>query len=323
MQTIKATLEKIVYYNEENNYLVARCSFCEPQKGFFTIVGNLNNPTPGVVLEIQGEWSFHPKYGKQFKIQSYTRIPPTTPRGIEKYLGSGIIEKIGPGMAARIVKHFGQQTLNIIEKNPSENIVNPGAYKKLPAVLEPQEINLILKQPDYNTTTGLRDKAMLEFLYATGMRISELISIKKRDLFLDSELVRVLGKGGKERIIPVGSIAIKWVEKYVNFSRWKLIKKYSKPKDILFLNWRGNPLTRMGFWKILKFYVKSAGIKKKVSPHTFRHSFATHLLEGGADLRAVQEMLGHSDISTTQIYTHIDRDYLIQEHRKFHPREQI
>jgi len=214
-------------------------------------------------------------------------------------------------------------TENIIEKNPSENIVNPGAYKKLPAVLEPQEINLILKQPDYNTTTGLRDKAMLEFLYATGMRISELISIKKRDLFLDSELVRVLGKGGKERIIPVGSIAIKWVEKYVNFSRWKLIKKYSKPKDILFLNWRGNPLTRMGFWKILKFYVKSAGIKKKVSPHTFRHSFATHLLEGGADLRAVQEMLGHSDISTTQIYTHIDRDYLIQEHRKFHPREQI
>lgn len=120
MQTIKATLEKIVYYNEENNYLVARCSFCEPQKGSFTIVGNLNNPTPGVVLEIQGEWSFHPKYGKQFKIQSCTRIPPTTPRGIEKYLGSGIIEKIGPGMAARIVKHFGQQTLNIIEKNPDK-----------------------------------------------------------------------------------------------------------------------------------------------------------------------------------------------------------
>ena len=162
---------------------------------------------------------------------------------------------------------------------------------------------------------------ILNQLLLESLRISELINIKKSETYFSEEFIRVFGKGRKERLVPIGSIAIEWTTKYLNESRYKLIKNYSKPKDIIFLNWRGNPLSRMGVWKILKSYIKSADIKKKVSPHTIRHSFATHLLEGGADLRAVQEMLGHSDISTTQIYTHIDREYLLQEHKRFHPRE--
>jgi len=213
------------------------------------------------------------------------------------------------------------QAENIIETDPTENIVPPKISRKIPEILEPQEIEILLSQPDSSTPIGLRDKALLEFLYATGLRIFELISIKKSNLFFDEKLIRVIGKGEKERIVPIGSIAIEWTQKYLINVRGTLIKKYSKPEECVFLNWRGNPLSRMGFWKILKSYIHAAGIKKKVTPHTIRHSFATHLLEGGADLRAVQEMLGHSDISTTQIYTHIDRDYLIQEHKRFHPRE--
>ncbi|RLE11040.1 ATP-dependent RecD-like DNA helicase [Candidatus Aerophobetes bacterium] len=208
MQTIKATLEKIVYYNEENNYLVARCSFCEPQKGSFTIVGNLNNPTPGVVLEIQGEWSFHPKYGKQFKIQSYTRIPPTTPRGIEKYLGSGIIEKIGPGMAARIVKHFGQQTLNIIEKNPDklEEVegIGPRRKESIISALEKQkktkEVMLYLYSLGIGSSTAnkiyntYKDEApqkiqenpyrLIEDIFGIGFKTADSIA---RDIGIEKE----------------------------------------------------------------------------------------------------------------------------------------
>jgi integrase/recombinase XerD len=165
----------------------------------------------------------------------------------------------------------------------------------------------------------LRDKAILELLYACGTRVSELISLKLSDLFLQDEVIRVLGKGSKERLIPIGSSAIKWVNNYIKNSR-PLIMKISKSENHVFLNSRGSKISRMGIWKIIDRYVKEAGIKKEVHPHTFRHSFATHLLEGGADLRAVQEMLGHADISTTQIYTHIDRDYIKQVHKQFHPR---
>ena len=169
----------------------------------------------------------------------------------------------------------------------------------------------------------MRDKAMLEFLYGTGVRVSELISIKIRDFSEDDKLVRVMGKGSKERLIPCGEVAIHFVQKYLKNVRPGIIKAKSRPLDCLFLNWRGNPMTRMGFWKILKTYCVKAGIKQKVSPHTLRHSFATHLIEGGADLRAVQEMLGHSDISTTQIYTHLDREYLREVHKSFHPLEKL
>ncbi len=206
-----------------------------------------------------------------------------------------------------------------IVKNPIEKITAPRISKKLPGVLDVSEVEKILSAPDANDKLGLRDKAMLELFYACGTRVSELINIKVNDLFFEDEIIRVFGKGSKERLIPVGSSAVKWVGEYLKKSRPLLMKK-SKSENNLFLNSRGSKLSRMGVWKIIDRYVKQAGIEKDVHPHTFRHSFATHLLEGGADLRAVQEMLGHADISTTQIYTHIDRDYIKQVHKQYHPR---
>jgi len=207
------------------------------------------------------------------------------------------------------------------DSNPAGALDSPKLWRKLPTVLNVEEMKSLLNQPAEQEALGLRDKAILEFLYAAGVRISELIHLKRKDLLLEVELVRVMGKGQKERIIPIGKKALKWVKKYLQDSRPQLAKRTSE--DFLFLNRRGRPLSRMGLWKILRKYVMKAGIKKKVSPHTIRHSFATHLLEGGADLRAVQEMLGHADISTTQIYTHLDREYLKQEHRHYHPRSRM
>lgn len=206
-----------------------------------------------------------------------------------------------------------------ILKNPIEKISAPKLSKKLPSVLDVYEVEKILSQPDISDKFGLRDKAMLELFYACGTRVSELINLKISDLFFSDEIIRVFGKGSKERLIPIGSSAIKWINDYLKLSRPLLMKK-SKSENYLFLNSRSSKLSRMGVWKIIDRYVKEAGIEKEVHPHTFRHSFATHLLEGGADLRAVQEMLGHADISTTQIYTHIDRDYIKQVHKQYHPR---
>lgn len=206
-----------------------------------------------------------------------------------------------------------------ILKNPIEKISAPKLSKKLPSVLDVSEVEKILSQPDISDKFGLRDKAMLELFYACGTRVSELINLKISDLFFSDEIIRVFGKGSKERLIPIGSSAIKWINDYLKLSRPLLMKK-SKSENYLFLNSRSSKLSRMGVWKIIDRYVKEAGIEKEVHPHTFRHSFATHLLEGGADLRAVQEMLGHADISTTQIYTHIDRDYIKQVHKQYHPR---
>ncbi len=203
--------------------------------------------------------------------------------------------------------------------NPVEKITAPKISKKLPGVLSIPEVEKILSTPEVDDKLGLRDKTILELFYACGTRVSELINLKVNDLFLDDEIIRVIGKGSKERLIPIGSSAIKWIGEYLRKSRPLLMKK-SKSENNLFLNSRGSKLSRMGVWKIINRYVMQAGIKKDIHPHTFRHSFATHLLEGGADLRAVQEMLGHADISTTQIYTHIDRDYIKQVHKQYHPR---
>ncbi len=215
--------------------------------------------------------------------------------------------------------------------NPAHILETPGIpfFRKLPMILNVEEMKKLLNQPTEEPSTYsrrnihlvLRDKAILEFLYATGVRISELINTKRKDILPEVELVRVFGKGQKERIIPIGKQALESIESYLENSRPKLARQTSQ--DFLFLNVRGGPFSRMGLWKILRKYVNKAGIKKKVSPHTIRHSFATHLLEGGADLRAVQEMLGHADISTTQIYTHLDREYLKEVHRTFHPREKM
>ena len=210
-------------------------------------------------------------------------------------------------------------TNGYIEENPMERISAPKLSKKLPLVLSINEIENILEQPKTNVKLGLRDKAILETLYACGVRVSEIANMKLSDLFFDEEMIRVFGKGSKERFIPIGKSAISWNGNYLKNSRPLLIKKM-RSENYLFLNSRGTRLSRMGIWKIVEKYVKQANIKKEVHPHTFRHSFATHLLEGGADLRAVQEMLGHADISTTQIYTHIDREYIKQVHKEFHPR---
>ena len=206
-----------------------------------------------------------------------------------------------------------------ILKNPIERISAPKISKKLPGVLEINEVEKILSLPDVEDKFGLRDKAILELFYACGTRVSELINLKVNDLFFNDEIIRVFGKGSKERLIPIGSSAINWITEYLKKSRPLLMKKL-KSENYLFLNSRSSKLSRMGIWKIIDRYVKEADISKEVHPHTFRHSFATHLLEGGADLRAVQEMLGHADISTTQIYTHIDRDYIKQVHKQYHPR---
>lgn len=207
-----------------------------------------------------------------------------------------------------------------LQNDPSINISYPKQAKNLPSVLNQQEIERILDQPNLSELRGIRDKAMLEFLYAVGIRVSELISVALSDLFFTEGFIRVFGKGSKERLIPIGEQAVYYTNQYLRQVR-PIIAKKSGSRNVVFLNWRGKPLSRMGFWKILRSYVVQAGIKKKVTPHTFRHSFATHLIEGGADLRAVQEMLGHADISTTQIYTHLDREYLKEVHRQFHPRE--
>lgn len=206
-----------------------------------------------------------------------------------------------------------------IHDNPIEKVPPPKLAKNLPQVLSVSEMEKILSAPATDEKLGLRDKAVLETLYACGLRVSELINLKLSDLFFGEEIIRVLGKGSKERIVPIGSSAINWINEYLAKGR-PLLERKIKSQNYVFLNNRGSKLSRMGVWIIVDRYVREAGITKEVHPHTFRHSFATHLLEGGADLRAVQEMLGHADISTTQIYTHIDRDYIKQVHKEFHPR---
>jgi len=243
---------------------------------------------------------------------------------IESYLLKQKEEGISNSTAARYISSFKSffnylHQNRYIKNNPSERLKSNRRYRKLPVVLTIEEIDRMFAIPDVNDKLGLRDRAMLEVLYSSGLRVSELINLKLSDLFLQDEVIRVVGKGNKQRIVPIGSSAINWLNKYFLNSRIFLEKK-DKSKNLVFLNNRGTGLTRMGVWKIITYYTQEAKINKEVHPHTFRHSFATHLVEGGADLRAVQEMLGHADISTTQIYTHIDRDYVKQMHREYHPR---
>jgi integrase/recombinase XerD len=205
-----------------------------------------------------------------------------------------------------------------VVRDPSERLETPRKWRTLPEVLTVAEVERLLAAPTIEEPLYFRDKAMLELAYGAGLRVSEWITLGVKDALLNEGLVRVFGKGSKERLVPIGRTAISSVAIYTRELRPKLEK--GQGKGILFLNARGEPLTRMGAWKILRRYVERAGITKHVTPHTLRHSFATHLLEGGADLRAVQEMLGHADISTTQIYTHVDREYLREVHRQYHPR---
>jgi integrase/recombinase XerD len=211
----------------------------------------------------------------------------------------------------------------IARHNPTELIESPKLPKTLPDVLTHGQVEAILRQPKAlphdSRSLWIRDRAILEVLYATGIRVSELIALRQLDVLAESGIARVFGKGKKERLVPIGKSALAWVDRYQRECR-TLLQRRDTTQDALFLNARGKPLTRMAIWKIVQSSAAKAGVARDVHPHTFRHSFATHLLEGGADLRAVQEMLGHSDISTTQIYTHIDREYLKEVHRTFHPR---
>ncbi len=209
---------------------------------------------------------------------------------------------------------------DIIDNSPAELIESPKIGRKLPEVLSIEEINEVISTIDLSKPEGERNKAMLETLYSCGLRVTELINLKLSNLLLDEGFVRVVGKGDKERITPIGSIAIKQIKIYVASKRNHMNNIDKKSEDILFLNRRGKQLTRVMIFTIIKNLAQKAGIKKIISPHTFRHSFATHLVEGGADLRAVQEMLGHESITTTEIYTHLDREYLRQAILDFHPR---
>jgi integrase/recombinase XerD len=206
----------------------------------------------------------------------------------------------------------------IIEFDPAKLIDLPKSGLKLPDVLSVSEVELLLNIPDTNQPMGKRNAAMLELLYAAGLRVSELVNLKFLDVNLEACFVRVLGKGSKERIVPFGLFAKKKMDDYINNARPLLLK--DGISQFLFVARKGHPMTRQGFWKLLKQYAMQAGIKKKITPHSFRHSFASHLLEGGADLRTVQVMLGHVDISSTQIYTHVARDHLRRIHEKYHPR---
>ena len=203
--------------------------------------------------------------------------------------------------------------------NPADDLRAPRAWKTLPKFLSTDEVDRLLQSPDTTRPRGVRDRALIELLYATGLRVSEMVNLRQQDLNLESGYLTCTGKGRKQRLVPVGDEAAEWLTRYVREARPALLKKRSSPR--LFVNARGgSALSRVGFWKILKDYGKQAGVQSRLSPHVLRHSFATHLLERGADLRAIQMMLGHSDLSTTQIYTHVLEARLRAVYDKFHPR---
>ncbi|MFH1411025.1 MAG: site-specific tyrosine recombinase XerD [Candidatus Omnitrophota bacterium] len=206
----------------------------------------------------------------------------------------------------------------IVEENVAALVETPRTWKRIPDVLSKEEVELLIEAPEGKRPADLRDKAVLEIMYASGLRVSEVSGLKRGSVNLESDFVKCSGKGGKERIVPMGREAKKALVKYLEHGREKLLK--GRQDEHLFLSKFGRQLSRQSLWKIIKKYAKAAGILKHITPHTLRHSFATHLLEGGADLMGVQEMLGHADISTTQIYTHVNKDRLRKTHEKFHPR---
>lgn len=219
------------------------------------------------------------------------------------------------------IKSFYKYLLleNIVTSDPTELIEGPRLGRKLPVVLSIEEVNQIIDSIDLSKPEGERNKALLETLYSSGLRVTELVNLKISSMFLDVGLLKIIGKGNKERLVPIGGSAIKQIKTYLKSYRNKVSIKPGS-EDIVFVSKRGTKITRVMVFYIIKQQLQICGIKKRVSPHTFRHSFATHLIEGGADLRAVQEMLGHESITTTEIYTHLDRDYLRSNIMQFHPR---
>jgi integrase/recombinase XerD len=248
-----------------------------------------------------------------------TDLLQTQPADVSKFLKFMYSRKLKPRSATRAFAAVrGLHKFLMLERatteNPTANIDQPRWWKPLPHVLSLEEVDRLLEAPQVSTPRGLRDRAMLEVLYATGLRVSELIGLRLEGVNIDAGYVQCVGKGSKERIVPLGASAAAAVAAYLP------ARKVRNPTNYLFLNHHGRRLSRMGFWKILRAYGIQAGIKKKLTPHVLRHSFATHLLEHGADLRAVQTMLGHSNISTTEIYTHVMRERLKDIYKSYHPR---
>jgi len=237
---------------------------------------------------------------------------------IESLEGSLSLRSITRAVSA--LKMFFRFLINDgkLTESPARLLESIKLPRRLPGILSVEEVDLLLSRPDPSTILGLRDKAMLELLYATGLRVSELIGLRLVNINLEAGFVRTIGKGTKERMVPMGDKAREAIKSYLYDGRPGLLKCRSSP--VLFINATGRQMSRQGFWKIIGQYGIMAGIKKRITPHSLRHSFASHLLEGGADLRSVQVMLGHADISTTQIYTHVSRDRLKQVHERFHPR---
>jgi len=242
---------------------------------------------------------------------------------LEEFVRRQITRGLAPRSVARSVAAIrGYYRFLVLDRrlpgSPADDLQPPHAWPALPKFLSLEEVDALIAQPDVTTPLGIRDRAMIELLYATGMRVSELISVRTADLHLREGYLTCIGKGNKERLIPTGDQAIEWIERYQKTARPALLKGRASPR--LFLNVRGGPMSRVGFWKILKRHGLRANLPRSLSPHVIRHSFATHLLERGADLRAIQMMLGHTDLSTTQIYTHVLEARLRSVYDRFHPR---
>ena len=244
-------------------------------------------------------------------------------KDLTEFIGLLRDQGLGPRSQARAIHavrgfyRYGVRE-GFIDADPMENLRAPWAFQALPRYLTPAQVETLLDAPDLEKPLGVRDRAILEVMYATGLRASEVIGLQTENLDMDLGIARVVGKGNKERLVPVGSVARRWVERYVAEVRGALLKGRSSPT--LFLNHRGGPLSRMGLWGIVRRHAVTAGVERILSPHVLRHSFASHLLERGADLRSLQAMLGHADISTTQIYTHVTRERLRQLYDQHHPR---
>jgi integrase/recombinase XerD len=256
---------------------------------------------------------------------THGRAPGTLARAdLERFIRDAMASGLAPSSVARLVaavRGFYKflRLTGALEASPAGDLQAPRAFAGLPSFLSIDEVDALLAAPDVATPRGIRDRALIEVLYATGLRVSELVGLRLSDLRLDERCVQCLGKGRKQRIVPLGEEAAEWVRRYVATARPALLKQRASPW--LFVNARGGGrLSRGGFWKLLRSYGRAAGIRSHLSPHVLRHSFATHLLERGADLRAIQTMLGHADLSTTQIYTHVLEARLRQVYDAFHPR---
>jgi integrase/recombinase XerD len=261
---------------------------------------------------------------QEFSAGHRTPVERLTRQRLEELVRHLMSEGRSPRSVARAIACYrGFYRFLVIDRrlkaNPADELRAPRAWKALPRHLSVEEVDRLLEQPEVKTPRGLRDRALIELLYATGLRVSELVSLRPADVNLEASYLTCTGKGEKQRIVPMGDEASAWVRRYLRDGRPALLGKRSSPR--LFVNARrGSGLTRVGFWKILKAYGRSAGVTAALSPHMLRHSFATHLLERGADLRAIQMMLGHADLSTTQIYTHVLQQRMRTVYDRFHPR---